>query len=61
MADNKKKAINELKTGLEKFRDAALKKGWEQDEVDEKVKEVFESKSLEHLCIFCSDITMFLI
>ena len=44
MAGEKKEAINELKTGLEKFKNDALKKGWEQDEVDEKIKEVFESK-----------------
>lgn len=44
MAGEKKQAIKELKTGLEKFREDALKKGWEQDEVDEKIKEVFESK-----------------
>ena len=44
MAGEKKQAIKELKTGLEKFREDAQKKGWEQDEVDEKIKEVFESK-----------------
>jgi len=44
MATNKKKAATELKKGLEKFRQEALKEGWEKDEVEEKITEVFESK-----------------
>ncbi|XP_066912744.1 uncharacterized protein [Clytia hemisphaerica] len=43
MAKNKNKAINELKNGLDKFRADALKKGWEEDEVEEKITEVFEN------------------
>ena len=41
----KRKAVSELKKGLAQFKEDALKKGWEEDEVNEKVSEVFQSKS----------------
>ena len=54
MAGEKKQAIKELKTGLEKFQEESLEKDWEQDEVDEKIKEVFESKyDIKYSIFFC--------
>ena len=48
----KEKAILQLKEGLTKFKEDATTNGWEEDEVDEKVAEVFESN------IFCFNISL---
>ena len=40
------KAILKLKEGLSKFKEDCNKNGWEDDEVDEKVADVFESNML---------------
>lgn len=40
---NNKKTIKDLQQGLQKFKEDAVKKGWEEDEVQEKISEVFEN------------------
>ena len=40
-----KKAVTELRKGLKKFREDALKQGWEEDEINAKIAEVYESMS----------------
>ena len=34
----------DLQVGLRKFKEDAMKQGWEEDEVQEKISEVFVSK-----------------
>lgn len=38
-----KKAVTELRKGLKKFREDALKHGWEEDEIETKIAEVYEN------------------
>ena len=43
---SKEESILKLKQDLAEFKESAMSKGWEEDEVDEKVKEAVESNDL---------------